>query len=252
MENISGFNKNIAVLYEKDSSLDKTAAIRELLACDNVGLEIVKRFVVDRSNRVSVRLLAMTELWQSPQGDRQWIISILEDEAEYLFLQQDFLDFLVKNEEEEWLKQFTMSHNQQLKYEASYVFSSKLKKRISDIQNSLIPYKNALDQEQQKLESLSQRLAIEESEEKYLYQQIAAINLKIQTVQDRKNELQNEISAQAANVNQCKTTLHNVEQEKQQEIQNLQLKMQELSTTMAQLKNSLSEADLSFAGTGRH
>jgi hypothetical protein len=235
MENISGFNKNIAVLYEKDSSLDKKAAIRELLACDNVGLEIVKRFVVDRSNRVSVRLLALTELWQSPQAEQEWIINILEDEAEYLFLQQDFLDFLAKHHEDEWLKKLTQSHNQQLKYEASQVFSGKLKDRIADIHRSLDPYKQSLAQEHQRLEGLAKRLEVEEVEEKYLYQQIAAINLKIQAVQERKNTLQGEIYDQQAIVDQCRVALQIIEQEKQREIDDVQLKMKDLSATIEHL-----------------
>lgn len=155
MENIADFNKNIAVLYEKDSSVDKAIAIRTLLDCDDVGLEIVKRFVVDRSNRVSVRLLALVELWGRSEDDKDWVISIIEEEQEYLFLQQDFLDFLSDNNNDQWLEKLANSQNDTLKSRAAAVFLDKLNNKISKLRESLDPYQQSVVAETKKTQAIN-------------------------------------------------------------------------------------------------
>ncbi len=234
MENISDFNKNIAVLYEKDSSINKTVAIKELLGCDEVGLEIVKRFVLDRTNRVSVRLLALVELWNDQEDYKDWIISLIEEEQEYLFLQQDFLDFLYKNDDERWLARLSNSQNQELRAKASEVFLEKLRTRIVELNQSVDPYKKSVEVENQKLNDLSSRLDVEKREETRLYQEIERIKQEISRVEERKQKLNLEISVQRDNVNSCQRELDNVQAEKEREIHDLQRRIQELAQSLPQ------------------
>ncbi|OKH16026.1 hypothetical protein [[Limnothrix rosea] IAM M-220] len=245
MENISDFNKNIAVLYEKDSSINKTVAIKELLDCDEIGLEIVKRFVLDRTNRVSVRLLALAELWNHQADYKDWIITLIEAEQEYLFLQQDFLDFLYKNGDEQWLERLSKSQNQTLRVKASEVFLQKLHKRISQLNESVIPYQQSLEIENQKLRDLSALLDAEKREESRLYQEIEKIKREIGQLEERKQKLNLEISVQRDNVNACQTELNDIQSEKEREIHALQRRIQELSTLFQQKEMAhLAETDL--------
>lgn len=249
MENISDFNKNIAVLYEKDSSIDKTVAIKDLLSCDEVGLEIVKRFVIDRSNRVSVRLLALVELWNAKEPEQEWIISIIESEEEYLFLQQDFLDFLHKNNDDSWLEKLTESQNEQLKVKASEVFLGKLANQISQLNASLHPYQQSLEIEVKKLEAISLKLESEKREEEYLYREIEAIRKKVEQTEQRKQKLNLEISKQTELVNHSQASLNSIQQEKEGEINVIKCRMDKLSFSLNQLKDDAPQNELNLVGS---
>jgi len=249
MENISDFNKNIAVLYEKDSSIDKTVAIKDLLSCDEVGLEIVKRFVIDRSNRVSVRLLALVELWNAKEAEQEWIISIIESEEEYLFLQQDFLDFLHKNNDDSWLEKLAESQNEQLKVKASEVLLGKLENQISQLNASLYPYQQSLEVEVKKLEAISLKLESEKREEEYLYREIEAIRKKVEQTEQRKQKLNLEISKQTELVNHSQASLNSIQQEKKEEINVIKCRMDKLSSSLNQLKNDTPQNELNLVGS---
>ena len=166
---------------------------------------------MDRTNRVSVRLLALVELWNDQEDYKDWIISLIEEEQEYLFLQQDFLDFLYKNDDERWLARLSNSQNQELRAKASEVFLEKLRTRIVELNQSVDPYKKSVEVENQKLNDLSSRLDVEKREETRLYQEIERIKQEISRVEERKQKLNLEISVQRDNVNSCQRELDNVQ-----------------------------------------
>lgn len=246
MENITDFNKNIAVLYEKDSGVDKSVAIRNLLDCDDIGLEIVKRFVVDRANRVSVRLLALVELWRRSEDYKSWVISIIEQEEEYLFLQQDFLAFLVDSNDDNWLEKLTHSPNDTLKSQAASVFSNKLNSQITQLRESLDPYQQSLDNETQKLQRLTTRLETEVAEEKRLYSEIEIIKERITRVEERKQSLNQDIATQTSAVGEHQAAFEQVQGEQKHKIQELQQKIQVLSRLISTEETTISTRELNL------